>query len=187
MSGVEQQFEVIVRKDGDTFFLYSREWHLLVEGTDLSQAYEQIKNEQSCIRERYGRAGLERELPVRPSTSRFSLGRILELNLVATVAKTLLICVTVSVFVFLGSLALFEQVQLGEKIQKLTSPPPGIVGKFATGVIEKIARSMEELTPERREEIRKSLQTITRELESLKNESRSSVGEVSQGPLTRQQ
>lgn len=186
--GVENQFEVIVRKENATFFLYSREWHLLVQGTDLNQAYEKIKDEQKLILERYRRAGLEHELPAfRAKHSMFSLGRRFGLDLFATLTKVLIVGAVLGVFLLLGSLAFVNQLQpLHQKIEKMTSPSPTLVGKIATGVIEKIARSMEELTPERREKVRQSLRTIVRELEPFRMELRTAVSEVPRSPVTRQ-
>ena len=172
--GVENQFEVIVRKEGDTFFLYSREWHLLVQGTDLSHAYEKIKDEQKLILERYRRAGLEHELPgFHAKHSMFSLGRGFGLDLFATITKALILGAFLGGFVFLVS---FNQLQLLHKeIEKMTSPSPALVGKIATGALEKIARALEELTPERREKVGQSLRTIVREPETYKSELQPSV------------
>ena len=166
---VDNQFEVIIRKDEDTFFLYSREWHLLVQGTDLNQAYEQIKDDQKLILERYRRAGLEHELPgFRAKDSMLSLALGFGLDIIGSLAKALIVGVVLCAFVFLIG---FNQVHLlSNKIEDMTSPSPRLVGKIATGVIEKIARSMEELTPERREKVRQSLRTIGRELEPFRSE-----------------
>lgn len=183
--GVENQFEVIIRKEDDTFFLYSREWHLLVEGTDLNHAYEKIEDEQQLILERYRKAGLEHELPrYRSKHSMFSLGRFFGVNVFATLTNTLVVCAVLGVFVFLGSLAFVDQLQLMH--QKMTSPSPRVVGKIATRAIVKIARSMEELTPENREKVRQSLRTIVRELEPYRNELRPFESKVPQGTLKRQ-
>src|SRR2546428_1897326 len=110
--GVENQFEVIIRKEDDTFFLYSREWHLLVQGTDLNQAYEKIKDEQKVILERYRKAGLEHELPsYRPKHSVFSLGKVFGVDVIATLTKALIIGPVLGVFVVLSSLVLVNQLQ----------------------------------------------------------------------------
>lgn len=169
---VENQFEVIIRRKDDIFFLYSREWHLLVQGTDLNQAYETIKDEQKLILERYRKAGLEHELPGSPAKhSMFSLGRVFGQDVFPTLTKTLIVGSVLGVFLFLGSLAFLGQVQLlHQKVVMMTSPSPGLLGKIATRAIEKIARSLEELTPERREKIRQSLRTIGRELEPFRSE-----------------
>jgi len=183
--GVENQFEVIIRKEDDTFFLYSREWHLLVQGTDLNHAYEKIKDEQQLILERYRKAGLEHELPrFRSKHSMFSLGRVFGVNVFATLTNTLIVCAVLGFFVFLGSLAFVDQLLLMH--QKMTSPPPSLVGKIATRAIDKFARSLEELTPERREKTRQSLRTIVRELEPFRNEFQPLVSKVPQSTVKRQ-
>src|SRR5437773_7825546 len=130
--GVENQFEVIIRKEDDTFFLYSREWHLLVQGTDLNHAYEKIKDEQQLILERYRKAGLEHELPrYRSKHSMFSLGTAFGLDVVATVTKALLVG---AVLVIIINLAFLDQLQsLHHEIEKMTSPSPRVLGKIATG------------------------------------------------------
>lgn len=186
--GVENQFEVIIRKVDETFFLYSREWHLLVQGTDLNHAYEKIKDEQKLIIERYRMAGLEHELPgLRPKHSMFSLRRVAGLDVFATITKALIVCSVLGVFLLLGSLAFVNQIQvLHQKIEKMTSPSPSLLGKVAAGALEKIARSLEELTPERREKVRQSLRTIVRELEPFRNELRPLVGKVPQSTVKRQ-
>lgn len=167
--GVESQFEVTIRKVGDAFFLYSREWHLLVQGTDLNQAYEQIKGEQKLVIERYRKAGLEHELPGFPAKHPLFLsGRGFGLDVFATLTKALIVGAVLCVFVFLVS---FSQLQvMQQKIEKMTSPSPALVGKIATGAIEKTARAMEGLTPERKEKVRQSLRTIVRELEPFRSE-----------------
>jgi hypothetical protein len=169
---VENQLEVIIRKKSDTFFLYSPEWHLLVQGTDLNQAYETILDEQRVILERYRKAGLEHELPaIRSKRSMFSLDRGFRLDLFGTLAKALIVGPVLGLFLFLGSLAFLNQLQLlPQKIEKMTSPSPDLVGKIATRAVEKIAQSIEGLTPERREKVRQSLRTIVRELEPFRNE-----------------
>jgi len=52
------QLDIVVRKEGNTFFLYDRTWHHLVEDEDLNRAYEQIINQQRLLRERCRRAGV---------------------------------------------------------------------------------------------------------------------------------
>jgi len=170
--GAHNQFEVIIGKEDQSFFLYSREWHILVQGTDLNQAYENLKDEQGHILERYRKAGLEHELPRFSSKhSMLSLGTVSRLDLFATLSKALIVGAVLGVFVFLGSLALWGQLELlHQRIEKMTSPSPGLVGKIATGAIEKIARSMKELTPENREKLRLSLRTIVREMELYRSE-----------------
>lgn len=171
----ESQLEVTVRKKGDIFYLYSQEWRLLVKGTDLTQVYEQFKNEQALIRERYHEAGLEHELPgsySKPAKSPF--GKLSGVNVFATITKALIVCSIFGIILLLGGLAFVNQLQvLHQKIEKMTSPSPGLVGKIATGVIEKVARSLEELTPERRERIRQSLRTIARELDQYNSDAKS--------------
>ena len=169
---MENQFDVVVRKVDNSFFLYSREWHLLVQGTDLNVAYEKIKDEQKLILEHYRKAGLEQELPgFRSKPSVFLSGRALGPEMFAVFTKTVIVGAILGGFVFLGSLAFLNQLQLvNQKIVLMTSPSPGLLGKVATRAIEKIARSLEELTPERRETIRQSLRTIVRELEPLRSE-----------------
>lgn len=177
----DTRFELLVRKGDDTFVLYSREWHLLVQGTNLSQLYETMKEERQAIIERYTKAGLEHELPGVPAKpSKFSFGRSFGRDVMATVTKIIAVGAVVGLFFFLGIIASLNQLQvLQQKFEKMTSPSPHLVGKIATGAIDKIARSLEELTPERKEKIRQSLRTIIREVEPFRNELGISVSRTS--------
>jgi len=162
------QLDIIVRKEGHTFFVYDRSWHHLVEDEDLNRAYEQIIDKRRLLRERCQLAGLEQELP--EAQGRQGAGSP---RLVDTLTKSVLVGVVLSAFVFLGSLTLIEY------LQEATSPSPHLVGKIATGMIVKTARTLEELSPENKDKIRQSLRTIAREVEPLRSSFQTSgVGDV---------
>lgn len=169
------QLDIIVRKEGHTFFLYARSWHLLVEDKDLNRAYEQIIDQQKLLRERCQRAGLEQELP--DAQGRRGAGSP---RLVDTLKKYVLVGAVLSVFVYLGSLTLIEY------LQEATSPSPRLVGKVATSMLIKTARTLEELSPENKDKIRQSLRTIAREIEPLRNEFQTSGVGDERGSAKRQ-
>lgn len=165
----EPRFDVLIRKVGDVYFLYSKEWHLLVQGTDLNQAYEKIKGEQELILERYRKAGLEHELPRFSSKEPIrAFGVNVGLNVLAGLTKSIVVGIVLCVFVFLVS---FNQIQLlVHKVDDMTSPSPILLGKIADGMADKIARAMVEISPERRDNLKRNFQTIAREMRAFTSE-----------------
>ncbi len=57
------EFEVNVRKKGDTFFLHVPEWRLLVEGTDLNEAYNNLQNSNRLSSGATARRGCSTNFP----------------------------------------------------------------------------------------------------------------------------
>ena len=101
----------------------------------------------------------------------FLFDRIFGRDVLNLVLRTTIVGAILGIFILIGSLIFIDQqIRLVQQIKKMTSPSPGLVGKIAAGMMEKIAQSLEELTPERRESIRRSLRTIARELEPFKTE-----------------
>ena len=174
------EFEVNVRKKGDTFFLHVPEWRLLVEGTDLNEAYNNLQNQQQAIVRRYREAGLQHELP-QPVASPHNKQLLRDGS--RTIVKTVIVGAVVGMFLLLPSMLLVHQLQSFQSraqqwIKEVDSPSPAALGKIATGVFVKTAQTMEQMTPVRKEEVRESIRIIVQEMLPYAREFRPPVGEL---------
>ena len=97
--------------------------------------------------------------------------------------KSILVGLVLCIFLFLVS---FNQIQLlAHKIDDLTSPSPSLLGKIVDGMVDKAARAMTELSSERRDNLKRNMQTIIRELRTFSSDAEPFFNNVPSNGLKR--
>ena len=157
---------VIIEQKEGKYYLACRRYGLIVESEDLEAGWSDLARERDARRALYGRAGIEE--PEASHTNPLNqVGRSFWI-------KTSVISAIVVITLFLASIplnnAVFSAAGLAQGFigQLKASTSPKRLGK----ALEQFAVTIQQLTPARREELRKAIRTIAVELEPLAAEMR---------------
>lgn len=169
------EFEAIVRKKGESFYLHIPKWNLLAKGTDLQQTYEKLYEQVDVLDARFREAGLElKQEPISCISPRASLRSAIE-QFLTSIAGILGAGLIIGLFLFLainhvGQRLTSTQNVIQEYLQTMTSPAE--LGKTVIDGIVNSANTIKLLTPERKTELRNSVRIIVQEIRPFTEELR---------------
>lgn len=170
----DTDFNTIIRKKGDFFFLFMPEWNLIVEGSDLNAAYAEILRQRAAISKRLHDAGLEHELP-RPR-KRFlfpprSEGRPFSTTPIVVSLMIIASALLVAPAIIVKQIKSFQDtaqhivMNVSEQIRTVANETSSAqLAQTTSNLIIKTATVMDEITPEKRAAVQQSIRTIVKNL-----------------------
>lgn len=174
---LDSEFEFIVRKKGNQFFLHLPQWQILVKGTDFNQAFTELRDQRNTLLTHFREAGIEHELPQATAPARSEHHDRMDFlpSLMKSLAVTLTVAMVIGIFFFISADL------VGRKIIKNITQPfvssssqeeisPATLGRKATDLFIKFANTTDQLTPERQEELTDSIRKIVQKLKPVVSE-----------------
>jgi predicted RNase H-like HicB family nuclease len=173
------RYEIKVIEADGVFYLRIPEFGIVSKGNDLPTAYAEIRRRLAEAIEHYRAAGLEDELP---SPASRPAGGSPAQGIQTFAIKLGITAALVAVFIGWASSPLANAVhrmevslhdagdRFGSALTEIASPER--FGRATIDSVAKLGQALEKLTPERKEELRRSLAVIVRELQPMAAELR---------------
>lgn len=174
---LDSEFEFIVKKKGNQFFLHLPQWHILVKGPDFNHAFTDLRTQRNTLLTHFREAGIEHELPqtTLPSQSENNYWKDFFPSFIKTLTVTLTVAMVIGIFFFISADLVGRKI-----IQNITQPfvssssqeeiSTATLGRKSTDLLIKLADTTDQLTPERQEELTRSLRKIVQKLKPVVSE-----------------
>jgi hypothetical protein len=167
--------DIEVRRRDGKYLLVARQYGVVVRASDLRAGLEELEQRAAIISSDLEEAGT----PLRASTPP---NRASELWLRARVGPSLVIIITVGAilasFILLATAPIVNALAgvragISELARLEGSPSIAALGRSGTDFIIKLSQTLDQVTPERKEELRAAVRKIAREVESIVEDVRS--------------
>ena len=169
MSSTEMDLDIEVRRRNNKYVLIARQYGVVVRASDLQTGIEELERRAAIIASDFEEVGI----PLRASGSpnRNTAPRLLD-----RVAPSLVIIVTVGAvlasFILLATAPIFNAlagVRAGISELARLEGGPSLAGLGRSGIdfTIKLSQTLDQVTPERKEELRTALRKIVREVVSI--------------------
>jgi len=161
--------DIEVRRRGNGYILIAYQFGVVVRSKELKSGIEELERRVAIVGEDLREAGI----PVRSGSVATAKN---ELRIVDRLTPTLIIIVTVATvlasFVFLATAPIVSALSsVRNEISALTSVEGGSgiagVGRLGIDFIIKVSQTLDQVTPQRKEELRSAIRKIAREADLI--------------------
>jgi hypothetical protein len=169
VSSTRMDLDIEVRRRNDKYLLIAHQYGVVVRASDLQAGIDELERRTAMIASDLEEAGI----PLRASTPP---NRSAEPRLRDRVAPSLVIIVTVGAvlasFILLATAPIVNALAgvrsgISELAKVEGSPSIATLGRSGTDFIIKLSQTLDQVTPERKEELRAAIRKIAREVESI--------------------
>jgi outer membrane murein-binding lipoprotein Lpp len=158
------EYNTILRKIGDMYYLFIPELSLIVEGKDLNETYRRLEQEKEAYFKKAAELGTQDAIPV-PASLAMRKRVLSDLGLFFVKA---VIVGSIFVAVFIGSLPLINDIFINQRINQLSNDARTLVTQLSTRGNTKL----QNMTPEQKARMKENLKEIVAELKPYFDEVR---------------
>ena len=175
MSSTRMDLDIEVRRRNGKYLLIARQYGVVVRATDLQAGIDEVERRTEIIASDLEEVGIPLHTSTSPNTSaearlrdRLAPSLVIIVTVGAVLASLILLATAPIVNALAGvraGISELARVEGGSRIAAL--------GRSGTDFIIKLSQTLDQVTPERKEELRGAIRKISREVESIVEDVRS--------------
>ena len=177
MSSTPMDLDIEVRRRDNKYILIAHHYGVVVSTSDLQAGIEELERRAAIIASDFEEVGVPLRASGAPNTrtetrvlDRLAPSLVIIITVGAVIASVILLATAPIVNALAG-----VRTGISELVRTEGSPSPSIaaLGRSGINFVIKLSQTLDQVTPERKEELRTALRKIAREVESIVEDVRS--------------